>query len=155
MKNMGISFEIPNNYGSYLSDILEPLGYSDYKWLIDDDEIHLMYNNEFTDEFLFNDSILSGEELYSISKNNTYYMVFATLRAFYKESTVKKVLSYNEFLKSDCKIIIGIYDCSEVILLSKDTELIARMYDYTLYKGFKKVEYISEEELIAGKYHID
>ncbi|MCR3758134.1 DUF2691 family protein [Clostridium felsineum] len=156
MKNTGISFEIPNNYGSYLSDILEPLSYSDYQWLIDDDEIHLMRNNEFTNEFLFNESrILSGKELYNVSKSNTYYMVFVTLRAFYKNVAIERVLNYSEFLKSDCKIIIGVYDCSEVMIWSKDTELIVRIYDYTLSKGFKKVEYISEEELIAGKYHIE
>jgi hypothetical protein len=103
MRNMGVMFEIPNEYGNYLFDILEPLPINCYQWLIDNDEIHLLDDNKFTNEFLFNeDRIISGKELYRSSKDNTYYMIFVNLRAFFKDGTIKTVSKYKEFLESDC-----------------------------------------------------
>ncbi|MEG0774294.1 DUF2691 family protein [Clostridium sp.] len=155
MKNMGVSFEIPNEYGNYLSDILEPLPVQCYQWLINDDEIHLLKDNKFTDEMLFNDrGVISGEKLYETSKNNTYYMIFATLRAFLKEGTVKVVCEYKDFLESDCQIILGIYDCSYVMFWCKDNQVVSNMYEYALSKGYECVKYISEEDLIEHKYYI-
>ncbi|PTR88695.1 DUF2691 family protein [Bacillus anthracis] len=135
MKNMGVTFEIPNEYGNYLSDILEPLP---------------------TNEFLFDeDRILSGEKLYESSKNNTYYMIFVTLRGFFKEGIIKAVSKYNEFLESDCKIILAVYDCSYVVFWCKDSQLISNMYMQAISKGYENVKYISEEDLIAHKYYIE
>lgn len=146
MKNMGVSFEIPNEYGNYLSDILEPLPVKFYQWLIDDDEIHLLKDNEFTNEFLFNDDrIVSGQKLYEDSKNNTYYMVFVTLRAFLKDGTIKAVSKYKEFLESDCQIILSVYDCSYVMFWCKDKKLVKDMYMYALSRNYENVKYISEE----------
>lgn len=106
MKNIGVIFEIPNEYGNYLYDILEPLPVDCYEWLIDNDEIYLLNDNEFTNEFLFDeDRILSGEKLYERSKNNTYYMIFVTLRGFFKEGIIKAVSKYNEFWK----VIVKLY----------------------------------------------
>lgn len=156
MRNMGVMFEIPNEYGNYLFDILEPLPVNCYQWLIDNDEIHLLCDNKFTNEFLFNeDRIISGEELYKISKDNTYYMVFITLRAFLKDGTIKAVSKYKEFLESDCQITLAVYDCSYVMFWCKDSQLVSDMYMYALSKGYEDVEYISGEDLIANKYYIE
>lgn len=156
MKNMGVSFKIPNEYGNYLSNILESLPFSDYQWLIDNDEIHLLHDGKFTNEFLFNeDRILPGEKLYNTSKYNTYYMVFITLRAFSKDGIIKSVLTYKEFLESDCRIILAVDDCSNIMFWCKDSQLISQMHSYALSKGYECVKYISEEELIEGKYYID
>lgn len=155
MRNMGVMFEIPNEYGNYLLNILEPLPVNCYQWLIDNDEIHLLDDNKFTNEFLFNeDRIISGEELYRSSKDNTYYMVFVTLRAFFKDGTIKEVSRYKEFLESDCQIALAVYDCSYVMFWCKDSQLVSDMYMYALSKGYENVEYISEEDLIAKKYYI-
>lgn len=155
MNNMGVSFEIPNEYGNYLSDILEPIPVKCYHWLINDDEIHLLKDSEFTNEFLFNDDrIISGEKLYENSKNNIYYMIFVKLRAFLKDGTIKEVSEYKEFLESDCQIILAVYDCSYVMFWCKDIKLVSNMYKYALSKGYENVKYISEEDLIARKYYI-
>src|SRR5690554_6914711 len=143
MKNMGVSFKIPNAYGNYLSDILEPLPVKCYQWLVDDDEIHLLKDNEFTNEFLFNDDrIISGEELYETSKSNTYYMIFVTLRAFLEDGNIEAVSKYKDFLGSDCQIILAVYDCSYVMFWCKDSQLVSNMYEYALSKGYEYVKYI-------------
>ncbi|MFU0825422.1 DUF2691 family protein [Clostridium sp.] len=145
MKNVGVRFEIPNEYGNYLSNILESLPVKCYQWLVDDDEIYLLKNNQFTNEFLFNDDrIISGEKLYESSKNNTYYMIFVTLRAFSKDGTIKAVSKYKDFLESDCQIMLSVYDCSYVVFWCKDSQLVSNMYEYALSKGYEYVEYIED-----------
>lgn len=156
MKNMGVSFKIPNEYGSYLAEILEPIPFGEYQWLIDNDEIHLLKDNKFTNKFLFNkDKIIHGDKLYNIAKINIYYMVFVTLRAFLKEGTVQAISSYKGFLDSDCQIALVVYDCSYVMFWSKDNQLTLKMYRYALSKGYENIKYISEEDLLKNKYYIE
>ena len=64
MKDVGVIFEIPNEYGKYLSEILEPLPVSLYDWVIDNDEIHLVDNDEFSNKFLFNENVMISEKNY-------------------------------------------------------------------------------------------
>ena len=157
MKNMGVSFKIPNEYGKYLSDILEPISFGEYQWLIDNDEIHILDNNEFTNEFLFKkeDRIIQSERLYNIAKINTYYLVFITLRAFFKDGTVQSVRTYKEFLDSDCQIALAVYDCSYVMFWCKSNQMVPKMYNYALSKGYEDVEYIYENDLLKEKYYIE
>ncbi|WP_238907051.1 MULTISPECIES: DUF2691 family protein [unclassified Clostridium] len=156
MKDVGVIFEIPNEYGKYLSEILEPLPVSLYDWVIDNDEIHLVDNDEFSNKFLFNENVMiSGEKLYETSKTNTYYMVFVTLKGFFKDGHIKDISNYEEFLKSDCQIILGVYDCSQVMFWCKDSNLISNMYVYVQSKGYENVGYINEKEVNEGKYRIE
>ncbi|WP_099192344.1 DUF2691 family protein [Tepidibacter mesophilus] len=157
MKNAGVSFQIPNEYGKYLSDILEPIPVGQYQWSIDNDEIHLLEKNEITNEFLFKDKdrIIQGEKLYNAAKNNTYYLVFATLVAFFKDENIKIVRTYEDFLNSNCQIALAIYDCSYVMFWCKKNQLLSKMYSYALSKGYKGVEYITEDDLLKEKYYIE
>jgi len=155
MKYVGVIFEIPNEYGNYLSETLEPLPVSLYDWVIDNDEVHLVDNGEFSNKFLFNENgMISGEKLYETSKNNTYYMVFVTLKGFLKGGHIKDISNYEEFLESDCQIILGVYDCSQVMFWCKNSSLISTMYVYAQSKGYENIKYINEKEVIEGKYRM-
>lgn len=156
MKNMGLSFEIPNKYGTYLSEILKPLPYTEFQWLIDDDEIYKIINGEFLDEGLFHntDNVITGNELYEIATSCTEYLIFLTLRAFNKNATIVPVRNYQEFLNSDCQIVLGINDSSFVMLWFKDNSLVSKMFNYVEEIGFDNLQYITEAELIEGKYRI-
>lgn len=157
MRNMGICFEITNGYGRYLSDLLEPLEVHNFKWLLSRDEIHLLEDGEFTNEFLFKteERIISGDILYSRAKDNIYYMVFATLKAFNKDGVVEDITNYQEFLQSDCQMALCVYDCSGVIFCSKDQQLLSKMYNYALNMKYESVKYISETELLANRFRIE
>ncbi len=156
MKNKGISFEIPNKYGTYLSEILEPLPYAEFQWSIDDDEIYKIKDGEFLSEGLFKDmcNVLSGNELYEIASSCSQYLIFITLRAFNKYGKIVTVNNYQNFLESDCQIILGVYDCSYVMLWCKDSRLVSMLFHYFQEKGFDNLKYITEDELIEGKYRL-
>ncbi len=156
MKNKGISFEIPNKYGTYLSEILEPLPYAEFQWSIDDDEIYKIKDGEFLSEGLFKDmsNVLSGNELYEIASSCSQYLIFITLRAFNKYGNIVTVNNYQNFLESDCQIILGVYDCSYVMLWCKDSRLVSMLFHYFHEKVFDNLKYITEDELIEGKYRL-
>lgn len=156
MNNLGIQFEIPNEYGNYLADILEPLSFDECKWLIENDEIYLLENNKFTNQSLFNEyRIITGEKLYSLSKNNTYYMIFISIYAFFADGNIQSIRTYKEFLSSDCQIVIAVSDCSYVFLWCKNAQLVTEVYRYAISKNYMNVEYISEDDLLEEKYYIE
>ena len=156
MHNMGIFFKIPNEYGKFLSDLLVPIPYEEYQWLVDNTEIHVIEKEEFTNEFLFNDDrLMDGEKLYNIAKGKVYYLIFVTLRAFLKEGKVFAVKDYKEFLESDCQMILSVVDCSDVMILCKDSQILDNIIEYAISKGYSDTRYISHDELIEKKYYID
>ncbi len=42
----GISFKLPNEYGTFLGDILNPIDISSFSWRIGDRESYKIINNE-------------------------------------------------------------------------------------------------------------
>jgi len=156
MNYVGLSFEIPNKYGTYLSEILDPLPYTEFLWLIDDDEIYKIVDGKLHEGLFQNtNNILSGNELYEIANSCSQYMIFITLRAFNINGNIVPVTNYQEFMESDCQLILGVSDCSYVMLWCKDNSLISMMFNDVQEKGFHNLQYITEDELIEGKYRID
>ncbi|HEX3076686.1 MAG TPA: DUF2691 family protein [Lachnospiraceae bacterium] len=157
MNNVGLSFRIPNRYGNFLSDILKPLPYNDFLWLIENNEIYKIIDDEFLNEGLFKNSnnLLPGDELLKLANSCTQYMIFITLKAFTKNGHIISVRSYNEFLYSDCQIILGVYDCSDVMLWFKDRTLASILYNYFQDKAYDNLSYITEADLLEGKYCLE
>lgn len=154
MRNVGVEFEIPNESGNYLSDILQPLPINLYQWLVDNDDIHVFSGNEISSLFNDDDRIFSGERLYERLKNATYLMVFITLRAFPKDGIIQKISLYEDFLASDCQIVLTVFDCAYVMLWCKDSQLVLEMYKHAALKNYKNVKIISEDEIITHKYSL-
>lgn len=157
MKRVGVRFKIPNEYGKFLSDILEVIPNNQFIWLVDSDEIYKIKNNEFTAESLFGDEerVINGDKLVDIASNNAYYLIFLTLRAFIKHGNVERVSKYEQFLSSDCQMILAIYDSSYVMFWCKNDQLVLDMYNNALLKEYEDIKYISEDDLLQGKYYIE
>ena len=147
MQKRGLRFIIPNDYGSFLSEILEPTQCCKYNWSIDNDEIHLIIDGVLTDNWLFKETVVRGSEFSKYIGDNTYYVVFAELKAFPTESPVTSISSYNEFLTSKCEIMILIYDCIYVDIYCKDQVLLERLFNNAINKGYGDVRYIDEDDV--------
>ncbi len=150
MQDKGVSFQITSEYGNLLSDLLEPLPYNDYKWLIEYDEIYKLNGEEITDEPLYDKDIYKGQELYEIANKHSYYMIFISLMAFYEAKEPKPIRNYEDYIDSDCQIFVCVSDCSNVMILCKNNNLVLKMHEYALSKGYEKVSFISEKDLING-----
>jgi hypothetical protein len=146
---------IPNAYGKYLADILEPIPYTEYDWLIGWDEVHLVEDNEMSGGFLFEEErVIDGQRLYDKAISHRYYLVFLTLSAFSKSGDIGKIENYKGFIESDCEILITLYDCSYVFIWCKDNSTLSRIHDSAISNGFEDIKYICEDDLIAEKYRL-
>nr|WP_237562757.1 DUF2691 family protein [Bacillus velezensis] len=79
----GITFDIPNEFGRFAADILQPFPISSYTWFIGDGEAYTEFKEDTdTDLFPQNQRIIQGQELRQRLEGNPYYMIFAELKAF-------------------------------------------------------------------------
>lgn len=150
---VGIEFEIPNNFGKYINDILAPIDITQYKWKLDWSEMYIRENRDrknhtFEDLKDFNIpdyEVVEGSELERILNIDEYYIIFCGLQAFH-DSLPVEVNTYSEYLNSDCTFCLTIDDCTNVILLCKDVDLLEQLSDNAMQNDFKNIEYILEDD---------
>lgn len=115
---IGIRFEIPNNYGNYLRDILKNLNLENYYWNIFDSEIlDKKGNNLFSD----NNYNIKMEDIFN---NKDYYLIFANFQGYQNKNNFNNITSYTDFLKSDCEIIIIVVDSIYIDIFIKNLEVL-------------------------------
>ena len=51
---------------------------------------------------------------------------------------------YNDYIKSDCQLILLVHDCEYVELYSKDQYTINLIYQRAAANGYKEIEYIMD-----------
>ncbi|MEH7349380.1 DUF2691 family protein [Gottfriedia acidiceleris] len=141
----GISFEIPNQYGQFLAEILNPMNFKDFNWFIIGEESYLVVDEDL-DQPLFPDNIqvINGPELEDKLKNNEYYLIFADLKAFPKNKNSVEIRTYEEFLSSDCQLCLLITDCTYTDIYCKDIELIEKLYINALQNNYENLSYITD-----------
>lgn len=76
----------------------------------------------------FNSNYLDGENS-SMRIHNDHYIVFLKLQAYFEKGRFNSIHTYDEFLESDCQLIILIYDCEFVELYLKDQDYIRKIYE--------------------------
>lgn len=150
---IGVRFQIPNEYGKYIAEILEPVECSKYNWKMEcSTEIWRVVDGDL-DDALLSSEIIEGKEFLSLIKNNTYYLIFATLKAFPKGAPIIKVSKYEDYISSDCEISFIVADCSYVCLFCKNITLTEQLYNNAKDKGFEEVKYIYKTDNVERMYN--
>lgn len=151
----GVRFLIPdrNSSNHSLGDILKPIPCPLYKWAIGCTEIHLYKEDAMNDGFLFSEqNVLNGSELERAVNDQAYLAVCAELKAFPITAAVMDIVDYEEFVNSECEIVVLLVDCSYVDIYCKNTELIEDVYHYVHQKGYTDIEYIDENNSRTKMY---
>lgn len=144
----GLSFEIPNNYGQHLLDILEETNLKDMNWWIGGGESYRIQNNTLGDSLFPEDwqmEGISGEKLYKLISQQEYYLIFCDLKGFPKNSDAKEVATYAEFLESDCQFVLNLVDSSYTTIYSKNQTTIESLYTKVIILGYENVSYLEDE----------
>ncbi|WP_017185953.1 DUF2691 family protein [Alkalibacillus haloalkaliphilus] len=102
----GLSFEIPNTYGKYLFEILEGTNIKGLTWKIGNGESYFIENNTLGSALFQTTCILDGEGLHKEFSKKDYYLIFVDLKGFPKESDVKEIATYQEFVESECQFVM-------------------------------------------------
>ncbi len=145
----GIRFEIPNQHGRFIAEILQPIDYKKYKWHIDRSEIWTSCNVGVP---LFTDQYIGGHEFFELVNIGSYYMIFGVIKAFPQSALITKISKFEEFIESECEVILLVADSSFVDIYCKDKLLIDKLYNNAKSRSYKKLEYIDENDSRTGMY---
>ncbi|MBT2655810.1 DUF2691 family protein [Bacillus sp. ISL-18] len=142
----GISFEIPNEYGRFLWEVLTPVELTKFIWRSGGEESYLIEDNElgkplFTDEVNWIDCLSLKEHL----EHNLYYLIFVDLKAYSKGINPSVIETYSDFLNSDCELVLLVVDSDFVTIYCKDSEKLEKLYSNAKTKGFENLHYITDK----------
>ncbi|MCI3986008.1 DUF2691 family protein [Bacillus vallismortis] len=99
--------------------MLQPLDISNYMWLTSG-ESYFVIDEELDNEELFNDyAIVEGTDFANRLETN--------LQAFPFGKTVDQVETYEEFVDSDCELVLLLADSSYVEIYCKDRNAIEKL----------------------------
>ncbi|WP_444641541.1 DUF2691 family protein [Caproiciproducens sp. R1] len=73
-----------------------------------------------------------------------HFIIFLKLQAYFKNGSFFDIHSYKEFDKSDCQLLLLIYDSQSVEIYAKDQILIKDIYENALANYYTKIQYITE-----------
>ncbi|MGF9977993.1 DUF2691 family protein [Viridibacillus arvi] len=140
----GISFEIPNEYGTLLGEVLKPIDTTVFSWRIGNGESYIVLNDELDKELFSEDrKEIEGAELKNILENNIYYIIFADLQA-YTDGEFSDIETYEEFIESQCEIVLLVVDSCYVTIYCKNKETIELLYKNAAECGYEDIKYITE-----------
>lgn len=155
LMNRGIRFEIPNTYGRFLGETLKPMEVSNFDWFIGGEESYFIEGDSLGDD-LFPDMIIgmNGEELQKIIDNNEYYLIFANLKAFPKGTQITDVITYEDYVESECQMVLLVIDSIYVTVYCKDLEKVEELYNHINRQGFESLEYLTDENDTRSKLSV-
>jgi len=149
----GVRFQIPNEYGKYLAEILKPIDCTKYNWKVEcSTEIWKVTDGNLGDRLLSYD-IIDGNEFSNLIRSSMYYLIFATLKAFPKGAPIIEIPKYEDFISSNCEISFIVADYSYVCLLCKNVSLAEKLFINAKNKGFEEIIYIDENDNIEEMYN--
>lgn len=137
----GITFEIPQKVTNTLWNILETVDVTEYYW------INIKNQTETFDEQLADDFLLQEcYDGYSFQKliNCNHYIISLKLQAYTSSHNFESIHTYDEFLKSDCQIVILIYDCEFVEIYSKKLSITNSIYQQAIDNGYNNVVFLTD-----------
>ncbi|MFO1443908.1 DUF2691 family protein [Bacillus sp. Bva_UNVM-123] len=142
----GICFEIPNKYGSFLGEILKPYEITEFIWRSGGEESYLVEDDELG-ELLFPDEVnwMNGLILKDLLEGNKYYLIFVDLKAYSKGKNPADIESYEDFLNSDCQLVLLVVDSTYVTIYCKDRVKLESLYHNAKIKGFDNIRYITDK----------
>ncbi|RFU67179.1 DUF2691 family protein [Bacillus sp. V59.32b] len=141
----GISFEIPNEYGTFLGDVLKPINTTEYSWRIGSGESYIVVDDKLDEELFSADKkVMEDKELKNLLENNRYYIIFADLQA-YPKGNISKIETYEDFTESQCELVLLVVDSTHSTIYCKDNEKLKLFYKNAQDYGFEEVQYITDE----------
>ncbi|WP_338777763.1 DUF2691 family protein [Metabacillus sp. FJAT-52054] len=151
----GISFEIPNEYGRFLMNALMSFEISEFVWTSGGEESYLVKGDELQ-EPLFPDEVsrMDGLLLRELLEENKYYLIFVNLQAFPKGESSLRVETYEEFVNSNCQLVLLVFDSVYVEIYCKDNIRLESLYQNAKLRCFNNLHYITDKNDIRTRLSV-
>lgn len=141
----GLTFGIPNKYGTYLLDMLSSIHGQQYALQTGGEEAYYIENGELGSPLFPGAQIYEGEAFYSRIAQGLQYVIFANLKAFPTVDDVVDIETYADFLNSRCEIALLLVDCSYVTFYAKNPQTLKRLHAYATASHYQNIALITEK----------
>jgi len=138
----GISF-VESNAENFFQRLSVLMDIPSYDWYIDDVDLNYIY---------FRSGKYSGEEFQNVL-DKISVLSFARIRRYPMGMPVDDIDEYNDYIKSNCDILILFYDGGFFEIYEKKEDMISKTMDLCLNSGFEHVKYIHDSESTRSYMH--
>jgi hypothetical protein len=146
-KNLiGLDIKVNNGYGDYLNKILKDINLFNYVWEINADDFLYSENGKLKGNF-FGADVLNAEEFINCISRDSYYMIFADIKAFPLGSERIEIKTFKDFIRSSCVMVILCTDSTFIEFYCKERAILDKVYSNCINNGFEKVEYKSSDDV--------
>ena len=138
----GLSFKISNPRGFPLLEIFTCVNVNNYCWYVvgsqndtwDSKMERLLLDHSRYDGFSFSETI-----------KQEHFVIFLKLQAYFPHDEYGELLSYDDFQKSKCQLLVLMHDCCYVDMYIKDQAIIEETYQYVVSSGYQNVRYLKDD----------
>lgn len=143
---IGLDIKVKNEYNNYLYKIFYGIDLLKYIWQINADDFLCSIDNEIKQN-LFGTDLLNGEEFLKCISRDSYYMIFADIKAYSPGSDCVEIKTFDDFLESSCQMVLLCTDSTFIEFYSKNRDMLDKVYYNCIGNNFEKVEYRSAEDV--------
>ncbi len=148
----GISFSI-NNEKKVLYQILKCIDIDKYYWYSIDEQ-NEVWTNKMGNENVFFDKYYYDGKTFKNKIQSDCFVIFFKVQAYLKKCNFNNIHTLQEFLQSECQILLLIYDCSFVEIFAKNENILNDFYNNALNNSYTNVRYITDENNSRTKMDI-
>lgn len=141
----GLTFEIPNEYGRHLFNILSEINCKEYIWQTGGEEAYYIENGKLGSSIFPKQYVYQGGAFYNRISKGDQYPIFADLKAFPTAADVQDIATYEEFVKSACVFVLLLVDCSYVTIYAKNEQILKTLYTKAVASNYTAITYITDE----------
>lgn len=138
----GLSFKISNPRGLPLLQILTCVNVKNYYWYVIDNQNDTW--DSHMERLLLDHFAYDGSSFHKTIKQE-HFVIFLKLQAYFSHDKYDEILSYDDFQKSECQLLLLIHDCCYVDIYIKDQAMIEETYQYAVSRGYQNVRYIKDD----------
>lgn len=141
----GIFLLAPNGYGKILANILDGIPINSFFWKVEHVEAY-SGNADMHSDNRFDTAPMTGNDFFNtINEDPNYLLMFGEFSAFYKESDIVEIKTYDDFIESNCQLLILVADTTFFEIYAKDLATIEKIKQNAEKLDYEKVEYITDE----------
>ena len=147
----GLVFHIRNEYGKQLYDILEGIVESSWYWSIIPEEAYYT-GPGYLDRPLFveSDTMMDGPTFMKHISKEDYYIIFADVKAFPTLESVVDIKNEADFMKSSCEFGLIVVDSVQVIVYSREKQMILEISERAESLGYKDIRFLNNKDTVSA-----
>lgn len=148
----GVYIDVPPTTPNTLWQVLKCISIEQYSWYNIESQNEVWVNFRCSDDF-FTKDYYNGKEFKKLIHSD-HYIIFLKLQAYFESGEFFDIRTYEEFLASDCQILLLINDTEFIEIYAKDQQIIHEIYNNALAIHCKDVSYIDDSNDIRKKMYV-